>query len=110
MQAYLLFGDEDYLTMFAKLYTSAMHGLTLRLGAGAPGGAATPPPWLAHADMQTGKLAHPWISSLSAFWPALQALAGSSTLTLTYLQPTLLLSTCFEAHAGALHSSHVHML
>ncbi|KAL3161638.1 hypothetical protein ABBQ32_010493 [Trebouxia sp. C0010 RCD-2024] len=76
LKAYLLFGDEDYLIMFAKLYTSAMHGLTLRLAAGAPAGTATPPPWLAHADMQTGKLAHPWISSLSAFWPALQALAG----------------------------------
>lgn len=87
-----------------------MHGLTLRLAAGAPAGTATPPPWLAHADMQTGKLAHPWISSLSAFWPALQALAGWFTLTLTYFQPTVLFSTGFEAHADALHSSHVHLL
>lgn len=84
MQAYLLFGDEDYLAMFAKLYTSAMHGLTLRLAADAPGGSAAPPPWLAHADMQTGKLSHPWISSLSAFWPGLQALAGSSTVSGAY--------------------------
>ena len=80
MQAYLLFGDEDYLVMFAKLYTSAMHGLTLRLTPDAPADSPAPPPWLADANMQTGKLAHSWISSLSAFWPGLQALAGRSAV------------------------------
>ena len=80
MQAYLLFGDEVYLSMFSKLYASAMHGLTLRLVPGAPADSPLPPPWLADADMQTGKLAQPWISSLSAFWPGLQALAGGLPL------------------------------
>lgn len=76
MQAYLLFGDEEYLAMFAKLYTSAMYGLRLVLDSGAPADSPTPPPWLADADMQTGVLTLSWISSLSAFWPGLQALAG----------------------------------
>ena len=98
MQAYLLFGDEEYLIMFAKLYTSAMHGLTLRLAADAPAGTATPPPWLAHADMQTGKLAHPWISSLSAFWPALQALAGQSILKPTPRSFLLVLWPAYAHH------------
>ena len=78
MQGYLLFGDQAYLDMFTELYTSAMYGLTLRLHPGSPADSPSPPPWLADADMQTGKLAQPWISSLSAFWPGLQALAGQS--------------------------------
>ena len=75
LQAYLMFGEDEYLAMFVKLYTSAMHGLALRLLPTAPAGALPPPPWLADADMNTGQLAQPWISSLSAFWPGLQALA-----------------------------------
>lgn len=62
--------------MFAKLYTSAMYGLRLVLTPGAPADSPTPPPWLADAHMQTGVLTHTWISSLSAFWPGLQVLAG----------------------------------
>lgn len=82
MQAYLLFGDEEYLVMFAKLYTSAMYGLTLMLTPGSPADSPKPPPWLADVDMQTGLLTHSWISSLSAFWPGLQALAGVLRLTI----------------------------
>lgn len=66
--------------MFTKVYVSAMHGLRLKLLANAPPDSPPPPPWLADADMDTGKLAQPWISSLSAFWPGLQALAGQSNL------------------------------
>ena len=68
--------------MFAELYTSAMYGLRLVLTPGAPADSPTPPPWLADADMQTGMLTHSWISSLSAFWPGLQALAGLPRLSL----------------------------
>lgn len=68
--------------MFAKLYTSAMHGLRLVLTPGAPADSPTPPPWLADAHMQTGVLTHTWISSLSAFWPGLQALAGLARLSI----------------------------
>lgn len=32
--------------------------------------------WIADVHMTTGNVIHPWISSLSAFWPGLQALAG----------------------------------
>ncbi len=76
MQAYLVFGEVEYLDMFTKVYTSAMHGLRLKLLSSAQSDSPPPPPWLADADMDTGKLAQPWISSLSAFWPGLQALAG----------------------------------
>ncbi len=80
VQAYLVFGEVEYLDMFSKVYISAMHGLRLKLLASAPPDSPPPPPWLADADMDTGKLAQPWISSLSAFWPGLQALAGYSIL------------------------------
>ena len=80
VQAYLVFGEVEYLDMFTKVYTSAMHGLRLKLLASAPPDSPLPPPWLADADMDSGKLAQPWISSLSAFWPGLQALAGQSNL------------------------------
>ncbi|KAL0022767.1 hypothetical protein WJX79_002551 [Trebouxia sp. C0005] len=76
LKAYLVFGEVEYLDMFTKVYISAMHGLRLKLLASAPPDSPPPPPWLADADMDTGKLAQPWISSLSAFWPGLQALAG----------------------------------
>ncbi|DBB03198.1 TPA: hypothetical protein ACH3X1_000010 [Trebouxia sp. C0004] len=76
LKAYLVFGEVEYLDMFSKVYTSAMHGLRLKLLASAPPDSPSPPPWLADAEMDTGKLAQPWISSLSAFWPGLQALAG----------------------------------
>lgn len=76
LQAYLLFGDEDYLGMFTASYLAAMHHLALHLIPEAPTGTPDPPPWLTDAHMETGKLIQPWISSLSAFWPGLQALSG----------------------------------
>ena len=76
LQAYLLFGDVKYLEMFSTSYRAAMHGLKLHLIAGAPADSPEPPPWLVDVHMDTGKLSQPWVSSLSAFWPGLQALAG----------------------------------
>lgn len=99
-QAYLMFGEAEYLDMFTTLYTSAMHGLRLKLVPTAPPDSPSPPPWLADADMDTGQLAHPWISSLSAFWPALQVLAGQSTSPLPAGVTTFALThiTCSHMH------------
>ncbi len=69
-KAYLQFGEEEYLTMFAEMYAAAMR----HLRPGDPGWAARG--WLAEVDMHTGAVTRPWISSLSAFWPGLQALIG----------------------------------
>lgn len=80
LQAYLLFGDEQYLQMFTLSYLAAMHALPLHLLPEAAAGTPDPPPWLTNAHMDTGKLTQPWISSLSAFWPGLQALSGKSPL------------------------------
>ncbi|CAL8470523.1 g10065 [Coccomyxa elongata] len=70
LKAYLQFGEEEYLTMFAEMYAAAMRHLRPE----DPGWAARG--WLAEVDMHTGAVTRPWISSLSAFWPGLQALIG----------------------------------
>lgn len=65
VQAYLLFGDEEYLSMFTEAYVAAMKHLR-----------RPELPWLGEADMHVGEPAPaPWISSLSAFWPGMQVLA-----------------------------------
>lgn len=38
------------------------------------------PPRLVDVDMQTGSVLHPFVWSLAAFWPGLQALAGARAL------------------------------
>ena len=58
--------------MFANMYASAMAWLRPAGGAWASRG------WLADVHMDTGVLMRPWLSSLAAFWPGLQALAGAS--------------------------------
>lgn len=68
-QAYLLFGDESYLDMFTELYVAAMRHMRLP-GAWAEAG------WLADVSMDNARLARPWVSSLGAFWPGMQVLAG----------------------------------
>ena len=73
LQAYLAFGDEGYLRMFVEVYAAAMQRLQLA-GRWASTG------WLADMHIGTGQLLHPWISSLSAFWPGLQVLAGQQLL------------------------------
>ena len=70
LQAYLAFGDPGYLRMFVDVYAAAMQRLQLA-GRWASTG------WLADMHIGTGQLLHPWISSLSAFWPGLQVLAGA---------------------------------
>ncbi|EFN53006.1 hypothetical protein CHLNCDRAFT_7049, partial [Chlorella variabilis] len=63
LKAYLAFGDASYLDMFKEVYAAAMTNLQLD-------------PQLVDVDMQAGQVLHPYVWSLGAFWPGLQALAG----------------------------------
>ena len=72
-QAYLLLGDEAHLDMFAQLYCAAMRHLR---PANSPGWPAERG-WLGEVHMHSGAVTRPWISSLAAFWPGLQALIGA---------------------------------
>lgn len=71
-QAYLMFGDRSYLDMFVTLYTSAMAHMRLPGVVGGPRKAS----FLVDINMHNGRMAKVWVSSLGAFWPAMQALAG----------------------------------
>ena len=73
LKSYLLFGDEEYLEMFAGLYAAAMRYLRPK----EPGWAAKG--WLGEVHLHSGAVMRPWISSLSAFWPGLQATIGGSS-------------------------------
>ncbi|XP_010532268.1 PREDICTED: alpha-mannosidase I MNS5 isoform X2 [Tarenaya hassleriana] len=65
-KAYLLFGKEDYWRMFHTAYLAVQkyfrHG-----------------PWYHEANMWTGKATYWQLTSLQAFWPGLQVLAGDVT-------------------------------
>ena len=65
LKAYVLFGDTEYLNIFDSLY----EGIEEHLSHG---------PWKIEVDMNLGnkKIRSYYVSSLSAFWPALQVLAG----------------------------------
>lgn len=73
-QAYLLFGDEAYLAAFCEAYAAVMRHL--RPPAQPPAGFPK-----AHRFLrEVGAPGEPhgrWVSSLSAFWPGLQALVGA---------------------------------
>ncbi|OEL23643.1 Alpha-mannosidase I MNS4 [Dichanthelium oligosanthes] len=62
-QAYLLFGDEEYLYIFQEAYKAAMHYLHHD-------------PWYVEVNMNSGATVWPLFNSLQAFWPGLQVLAG----------------------------------
>ena len=74
LKSFLLTGDEASLTSFVAIYAAIMRYL-------APPKRHAPghhrPAWRVDgADMDTGARSSPWISSLGAFFPGLQALAG----------------------------------
>ncbi len=69
LKAWLAFGDRAHLAMFAEAYGAATAQLQL---APALNGAS----WLLPVHMTSGRLLHPYVSALAAFWPGLQALAG----------------------------------
>ncbi|KXZ51047.1 hypothetical protein GPECTOR_14g34 [Gonium pectorale] len=69
LKAYLLFGKAEYLDMFAELYTSTMRWMQVP-------GTLKGYSFIVDVDMATGRLSRPFVSSLGAFWPGMQALAG----------------------------------
>ena len=76
LQAYLMFGDSAYLEAFVKLYASCMRYLYMVHQGGILPPDAVKGPWLGEVHIHEGKVTRPWISSLAAFWPGMQALAG----------------------------------
>lgn len=69
LKAYLMFGDEQYLDWFAELYGSTMKYTQLPISFRGYS-------FLVDVQMDTGRLARHFVSSLGAFWPAMQALIG----------------------------------
>lgn len=72
LKGYLLAGDEDLLEMFSEEYSAVTTQLQLDIDFEYGGGVH----WVVNANMHSGKLEHGYIWSVSAFWPAVQILAG----------------------------------
>ncbi|KAF5837668.1 glycoside hydrolase [Dunaliella salina] len=69
LKSYLMFGNLEHLQMFTELYGSVMQ--QLQPPSYLPGSA-----FLVSAHMDSGRLSRTFVSSLAAFWPAMQALVG----------------------------------
>lgn len=63
LKAHILFGGEEYWGMFQQAYVAVQQ--YFRHG-----------PWYHEADMRTGKATYWQLTSLQAFWPAVQVLIG----------------------------------
>jgi len=72
LKGYLLFGDNEYLTMFKKGYDAVMK--YQRKG-----------PWYADVHMISGAVAQPVFNALAAFWPGLQSMTGEHNEATTTL-------------------------
>jgi len=66
--------------MFVRKYVAAMRFMSM---AGTHRGLA----WLLDVEMRSGRALKAWISSLSAFWPGLQAMSGAPPTRLTSRAP-----------------------
>lgn len=75
MQSYLLLGEEDYLGMFYTSYSAVMHRMRLA-------GTFAKMGWLVDVHIHSGTLSKVFVSSLSAFWPGMQALAGKQAVSI----------------------------
>jgi len=73
LKGYLLSGHTRLLDAFVELYAGVEAHLS-SAGVAAGGRSA----FISDVDAGNGKLASPWVSSLGAFWPALQATAGQA--------------------------------
>jgi hypothetical protein len=69
LKSYLAFGDVEYLEMFSTLYAAVQANNALSKDVNGV-------TWPVDVHMTSGRIMHPYISSLSAFWPGLQALSG----------------------------------
>jgi len=74
LKAFVHSGDGAFLAAFVPAYAAAMR----HLNAPPPRDGARRPSWRVEADMDGGGASSPWVSSLAAFWPGLQALAGQT--------------------------------
>ena len=63
LKAYMLFGDEEYLTMFIEVYEAIETHARFN-------------DWYLDVGMDNGKPVLAWFTALSAFWPGLQTLYG----------------------------------
>lgn len=66
LKTYLIFGDESYLEMFVDQYVSVQRHMTVQ-------STWQGFSWLLDVHMSKLSAVKGWVSSLSAFWPALQA-------------------------------------
>ncbi len=69
LKSYLMFGEKEYLDMFVDLYSSNRAYSAL---SEAVGGMV----WPVDVHMTSGRVMSPFISSLAAFWPGMQVMAG----------------------------------
>eukprot|EP00930_Biecheleria_cincta_P082395 TRINITY_DN72130_c0_g1_i1.p1 TRINITY_DN72130_c0_g1~~TRINITY_DN72130_c0_g1_i1.p1 ORF type:complete len:854 (+),score=117.54 TRINITY_DN72130_c0_g1_i1:161-2722(+) len=69
LKSYLLFGDDDFLSMFAQTYAAAMAHMRVNISGGVQY-------WLQDIQIHTGQRIHNFVSSLGSFWPGMQALVG----------------------------------
>ena len=97
-----------YLMMFAELYAAVMTHCQV------PGtlGAARAS-FLANVHMDSGRLATPWVSSLGAFWPGMQALLGARLVVVDYVCAVgalqwLVLSSAKQESTPSLTHTHAH--
>ena len=69
LKAYLMFGEVEYLDMFVDLYSSnrAYSALSEVVNGMV---------WPVDVHMTSGRVTSPYISSLAAFWPGMQVMAG----------------------------------
>ena len=76
-----MFGEARHLHMFAVLYASVSRHMSM------PGSA-----FLVEVHMDSGRLVAPYVASLGAFWPGMQALIGGC------LRPmqSLILRECYR--------------
>jgi Glycosyl hydrolase family 47 len=65
LKTYLIFGDEEYLAMFVDQYASVQRHMAMQ-------GTYQGFSWLLDVHMTKLSAIKGWVSSLSAFWPALQ--------------------------------------
>lgn len=69
LKSYLIFGDEEILSMFAQIYAAAMVHMQVNISGGTQY-------WLQDVQIHTGQRIHNFVSSLGSFWPGMQALVG----------------------------------
>jgi hypothetical protein len=81
LKAFLATGERKRLDEFASLYAAVRALMAAPATPAVPSSSSSSPPlppasFVLDVRMDDGRLAKPWVSSLGAFWPGLQALVG----------------------------------